>query len=174
MQDDEALNIVREFLEVSIVESLRLQGHTNTGKLASSIETKVSHLLDGTEIGVYMEDYAKYVDQGVGADSIPFSEGSGQKKSKYIQALARFAISKGIASGRKQAESIAFAIAKTHKKEGMPTRASQKFSSTGKRTGFLSDAFTDQELEVLIDRELGKGLQTIVDNLVIDTQKLIN
>ena len=38
-------------------------------------------------------------------------------------------------------KSVAFAIAHTQKKEGMPTRGSYQYSTTGKRTGWINDAF---------------------------------
>jgi hypothetical protein len=40
----------------------------------------------------------------------------------------------------KEALGIAFAIASKHKREGMPTRSSARFSQTGKRTGFIETA----------------------------------
>ncbi len=43
---------------------------------------------------------------------------------------------------------MAFAIAYKQKQEGMPTRGSYKYSSTGKRTGAVLDALKDSEDEV--------------------------
>jgi len=41
----------------------------------------------------------------------------------------------------KKSLSVAFAIAHTQKKHGMPTPGSYKYSSSGKRTEFIEDAF---------------------------------
>ena len=59
--------------------------------------------------------------------------------SKYIEALQKYAqVRMGISE--KESLGVAFAIAKTQKKYGMPTPASVFYSSTGKRTEFIGDA----------------------------------
>jgi hypothetical protein len=45
----------------------------------------------------------------------------------------------------KKSLGIAFAIAATHKKEGMPSKGSYAFSSTGKRLAWIEEAFKNNE-----------------------------
>lgn len=132
-----------------VVESLRvqyrLQGHRLTGRLQKSIEYEVQPTKQGATLRIFMEGYGIVLDQGVRPSRIPFGGGGGGS-SKYIQGLRSFA-KKRFGVGQKEATRIAFAIANKHKKEGMPTRASRRYSKTGKRTGAISAALLDTEQE---------------------------
>jgi hypothetical protein len=102
---------------------------------------------------------------GVTAARIPYSPGSGAKTSKYIDGLIRYAKQRMGASD-KEAKGIAFAIASRHKKEGMPTVASAKFSSTGKRTGFIEAALDSKEAEFeqIINDAVEEAITVTIDN----------
>lgn len=148
-----------------VVEALRvqyrLQGHKLTGRLQKSIEYEVEPSKDGATVRVFMEDYGIVLDQGVRPARIPFSSRSGRGgKSQYIQGLKGFA-KKRFGVGEKEATRIAFAIAAKHKKEGMPTRASRRFSRTGKRTGAISAALLDTQKEQ--ERIVETALQTTIE-----------
>lgn len=129
------------------------QGHRATGKLINSIEAQITSDDIDNLIGVILaEDYGLIVDSGVPAGRIPFTPGSGAKSSKYIQALIDWIdiIRPGLADNERK--SFAFAIAHTHKREGMPTRASSRFSKDGTRTNWIESSFEGQAEE--IEREL--------------------
>jgi hypothetical protein len=64
----------------------------------------------------------------------------------------------------KEALGIAFAIASKHKREGMPTRASARFSQTGKRTGFIEVALLSKEQE--IEQVIRNGMQILWDTQI--------
>jgi hypothetical protein len=66
----------------------------------------------------------------------------------------------------REAKSIAFAIASRQKREGMPTRNSARFSSTGKRTGFIEIALDDIEpqLAQLIERGIEESINFVLES----------
>lgn len=131
----------------ALSEELIAQGHRNTGSLIKSFEGRVRPDKLGVEI--WGNKYAHYVDKGVKANRIPYTKGRGRGgRSKYIQALIEYFKQKGVADPK----AAAFATANAHKREGMPTRRSLRFSSTGKRTGFIGTAI--QKNRESIDREL--------------------
>jgi len=123
----------------AVVNEWKAQGHNLTGKAISEIETIVKFQVNELQITGLVLDYMAINNQGVTADRIPYYPGSGRKTSKYIDGLIEYA-KKRMGESDKEAKSIAFAIASKHKKEGMPTRASARFSSTGRRTGFIEIA----------------------------------
>lgn len=138
------------------------QGHNHTGSAAKSIEEVITFSRSSTAIDILMNDYATIVNTGVTANRIPYRRGSGQRSSKYIQALIQYFKVKGL--GEKEARGAAFATATKHKREGMPTRASSRFSSTGKRTGFLevSRAEADKRLTTELENSLASALETTI------------
>lgn len=145
----------------------KMQGHSLTGKFARSLEAKTKKLVDGVRIEFFMEQYGLIINQGVSASRIPYRRGSGNTKSKYIQGLTEYAVARFRVS-RDVAERIAFAIASKHKQEGMPTRASRRFSKTNKRTEFIDDALKDADDEInrLIVDSLEATVQIIIQKAV--------
>ena len=151
---EELANKIGVLVVDAVKKQFLLQGHKLTGKLIDSIEQQVQVRVSGARIQVLAESYAKFVNNGVAAANIPFGGGRGGT-SKYIQGLKNFArLRFGVTD--KEALSIAFAIAKKHKREGMPTRSSVRFSKTGKRTEAIEDALAevDDELNKLIEDTL--------------------
>ena len=141
------------------------QGHNLTGNAIQELETKVIRTADGELILGYVTDYMATINTGVTAAKIPYSPGSGAKNSKYIEGLIQYA-KRRMGASDKEAKSIAFAIASKHKREGMPSKNSARFSSTGKRTGFIEQALTDVEPEIakLIERAIEETITTIIES----------
>ena len=140
-----------------IIDEWTKQGHHLTGAFEKAMYYEIEQgesitikFYDGTERG-----YGAILNRGVPAERIPFYPGSGRKYSKYIAGLARYAKLRMGASD-KDALSIAFAIAYKHKAEGMPTRDSSRYSSTGKRTEFVQDSTKD------IDQVVEKYMKQII------------
>ena len=138
------------YLQSAIRAELDAQGHGgNTGKLSKSVTYEVE-AGDGRAVGrMFFEDYGFYVEFGVRASRIPYGgRGKGKKggTSAYIEGLVRFFQHRGL-SGR-EALGAAFATAKTHKREGMPSRGSYAYSNNGRRTGFVSNALKDFQKEL--------------------------
>lgn len=141
---------IGRLLTKSLKSYLVIQGHQLTGKLADSIEYKVVIQGDSLKVRFYMEKYGIFVNEGVAASRIPFSPNNPQgKTSQYIQGLAYYAKKRFGAVSEKEALSIAFAIAHNHKKYGMPTPASYKFSNNGFRTEFMENAIKYWEPDIL-------------------------
>lgn len=153
---------IGDFVKKNIVNQIKLQGHNLTGKLTKSVSYKVFYTQQGISLIFEMEEYGAILNKGVKANKIPFGGNTGAKRSKYIQGLKRFAQLRFFVD-EKKALQIAFAIAHAHKRDGMPTRKSFRFSKTGKRTNFIEDALADSypdilkllgELELIIDVQL--------------------
>lgn len=129
-------------MQKRIRQSAAAQGHRLTGNLEDSIEFEIIEGEAQATGRMFVADYGVYVEFGVKADKIPYSGRTGAGgTSKYIQGLISFWQLRGL-SGR-EAVSAAFATAAVHKREGMPTRASYAFSSTGDRLGFIRTAIED-------------------------------
>jgi len=140
---------IGEVVKRAVILSYTMQGHKLTGGLINSIEYQVRAQVTSAEIDFLMFDYGVILDRGVSAANIPYSPGSGAKSSKYIDGLKQYARLRMGAATEKEAERIAFAIARKHKSEGMPTKASFVYSKTGKRTGAIDAALEDANPEVI-------------------------
>ncbi len=142
MQGEALLKCGLETIGDKIVDALQkefvAQGHSNTGNALQSIVYAVQQLSNGLQLNITFSKYLLYVDGGVKPAKVPFQIGSGARTSKYIKALTAWVIQRNIVSSQKQAKQIAFAIARTHKKEGIPGLGGFAFSGNGRRTGFLS------------------------------------
>lgn len=136
MTDVDILKQVDRFIATRLIEELRNQGHYLTGAVERSIHGEISKINGGTALSGTALYYAKIIHAGASADRIPFQPGSGAKTSKYIDALIGYFKLRGLAE--KEAKSAAFATAKIHKKEGMPTSNSHTYSSSGERLDFIN------------------------------------
>jgi len=133
-------------LQDDLRKELKAQGHYLTGKLSDSIEYDIRVEGDFVRAEMEIEDYGLSMEFGVKPEKIPYSPGSGAGTSKYIQGLISFWNKRGV-TGREGVRA-AFATAAKHKKEGMPTRSSFAFSTTGARTGFASTVI-ERDLELI-------------------------
>lgn len=114
-----------------LVETMRANlsaaGHRMTGDLIKSVEAEFTVTAVTARIDVVLNHYGLALDQGVPPERIPYSPGSGRKNSKYIDGLKRFAMLKLRATDVREAERIAFAIARKHLQTGMPTKGPTRF-----------------------------------------------
>jgi len=156
----EALEVAMKLLRGDLRDELKAQGHYNTGKLHDSIDYEIRVVGTSVVADMVCEDYGLIMEFGVEPGRIPFSgtkRGSGGGgKSKYIQGLITFFESKGL-TGR-EAVGAAFATAMTHKREGMPTNASFRFSKNGERLGFASSTLS-RDLDIIqksIEKTMGQ------------------
>lgn len=133
-------------LQADLRKELKAQGHYLTGKLNDSIEYDIRVEGDFVIAEMEIEDYGLSVEFGIKPQNIPYSPGSGAGTSKYIQGLISFWNKRGV--GGREGIRAAFATARKHKREGMPTRGSYAFSSTGQRTGFASTVL-ERDLELI-------------------------
>jgi hypothetical protein len=163
--DSLALQKIADLAKEAVIIAWRAQGHELTGNAVRELETRIIQTSTLSIIDGLVVDYMVPNNTGVTAARIPYSPGSGAKTSKYIEGLIRYAKQRMGASD-KEAKGIAFAIASRHKKEGMPTVASAKFSSTGKRTGFIEAALDSKqaEFEQIINDAIEEAITVTIDN----------
>ena len=148
-----------------VANEWKAQGHNLTGSAIKQMETMVNFQINTLIIEGLIPDYMAYNNSGVKAERIPYYPGSGRKESEYIKGLMRYAKQRFGASD-KESKSIAFAIASKHKKEGMPTKASVKYSSTGKRTGFIETALdkNSQKFIELIENAIKFSVEVTIES----------
>jgi hypothetical protein len=139
MITQEIYDKIDEIIIDALASSFVAHGHFMTGKIIEDIEIKRQESRDGTDIDYYMYPYGAYLERGVKADRIPFSPGSGAKHSMYIEGLISYVKMKYSVSDVKKATSIAFSIAHTHLRHGMP------FRTGGKGTKWILDAISEAE-----------------------------
>lgn len=128
MEANELLNDLAELLKEEMRQQLKIANHIMTGDLVESIESRILSTIEGRKIEIWLNSYGIALDQGVPPEKIPFTEPSGRGgRSKYIEGLQRFAQLKlGVTDNRKSL-GIAFAIARKHKKVGMPVKGPTQF-----------------------------------------------
>lgn len=142
-------------------DSIKAQGHNFKGALIKSFEIRFI----ANEVQIWGNFYAKFLQRGVKKGRIPYQRGARRGgTSKYIQALIAYFTAKGKGSIAKK---LAFATANTHIKEGMPTPASTRFSSTGKRTDFIGEALkrSKEIFDVAVD-EKKREYVVEIDNIL--------
>ena len=147
---NEKLENLKKVISKVLLEEFTAQGHTMTGKVVKDIEYQKEYKGNFLHISGFMYPYGMIVQAGVTSDKIPYdpSKRTGAGTSKYIQALMLYAKQRMGARSEQNAKSIAFAIARTHKKEGMPTKGSYKFSKTGKRKDWIIEAMDRKQDEI--------------------------
>lgn len=115
------------------------QGHSATGTALNSFRADLTSEADTYKINIWGVDYAKYVNDGRRAGSLP-----------PVDAIEEWVKIRGIAQGD-EARGVAWAIAKAIEKEGSPTQGSYKFSNNGRRKGFI-DQIAKEQLEALLQQ----------------------
>jgi hypothetical protein len=129
-------------------EEFQAQGHNLTGASIRSVEYVVDQQENTWTIEIWHNKHMTYLNTGVPAAKIPYNPGSGAGSSEFIDALIRWIRLRRIASGFVKAKRIAFAIATTMKREGSPTKGAFKFSSNGRRTGWLDYPINNEKKEI--------------------------
>lgn len=167
---EQAIGYIMSLIKLELQTKLQLQGHGTKGssKLIDTMEWSIKRVATLYVADFLMEEYGVFVDKGVTASRIPFNQGSGKKVSKYITGLYNFWLKKGL--NAKEAKSASFALAKKHKKEGMPTRSSFRFSKDNSRLKFQQTTLLNIEDRIfsLLEDNLGKSFEihviTLLDN----------
>ena len=164
INEKEIIEIISDLIKQDISTKLKEQGHNNTGSLLNSISYKITQTADSIITDFYMNNYGNIVDFGVRANRIPYRRGSGAKKSKYIDGLINYFQSKGLSDA--ESKRAAFATATIHKRDGMPTKASSRFSKTGERTGFITKVIDSDNPYNIMLHEFELKLDTYIDDLI--------
>jgi len=148
-----------------VANEWKAQGHNMTGAAIRNMETVTRVEVNRLIIEGLVPFYMAINNQGVPPEKIPYYPGSGNKTSKYIDALISYAKVR-MNKSDKDAKSVAFAIASVQKKEGMPTKASVKYSKTGRRTGFIETALdaNSQKFIELIENAIKFSVEVTIES----------
>lgn len=160
----ELISTISDLIISDIKTNLKDQGHNNTGSLLNSIDFKAYQAADTIVSDFFMNDYWNKVNYGVSASRIPYRRGSVAKQRKYIDGLINYFQSKGLSDA--ESKRAAFATANVHKQEGMPTKASSRFSKTGERTGFITKVIDSDNPYNIMLHEFELKLDTYIDDLI--------
>lgn len=117
------------------------QGHKASGRGIESVEAKITSANLERLVGVILaNDYlVGPVDKGVKSSRVPFGGRSSEGTSLYIQGLLNWARIVKPSLSEKERTSFVFAVAKTQKREGIPTRGAYSYTSNGRRTGWIEN-----------------------------------
>ena len=172
-QLEKILAIELEPMSLEIQEELKAQGHNNTGNLIRSFEIVVSRSGRNVVGEIRANFYIEYLNTGVKAANVPFQRGSGRKSSKYIDGLIDYFRTKGLSA--KESKKAAFATANKHKQDGIPTKASRRFSTTGKRTGAINIAVDKTQNKVIqkIEDEIGRLIEVRIEQPFRQLQNIV-
>lgn len=119
---------ISDFVIIQLALELSRQGHNLTGELIKSFETKIREQGDTITIDFLMLQYGRSLNDGIKPSRIPFTPVPPYRggTSKYIEGLIRFAELK-FNVDKKEATSIAFAIANKQKRFGYPLTGKTHF-----------------------------------------------
>lgn len=153
-------------LETDLKTELGEQGHRLTGALEDSVASITEEGNGSVAVEVFAEGYINPVNDGVTPAKIPYdsSQRTGAKTSLYIEGLKNYAMLRFGISDEKEATSAAFAIAKTHEKEGMPTKGSYAHSNNGKRTQAIDRTLSENEGKY--ELEVHEGISREIDDVL--------
>lgn len=142
----------------------KAQGHNLTGNAIQQLETRIV-TASSTAIIIqgYMVDYMAELNEGTKAKDIP-KRGTAEY-DRLIVKLSDYARKRGM-TGRRTYEQIAQAIVSRWYKEDKPTKASARFSSTGKRTGFIEAALDgiEPKLAALIEQGIEETINFVIES----------
>jgi hypothetical protein len=121
---EEIINIFTKRIFAALAAELERQNHRLTGALIESFEAQIKETANTTIINFFMNNYGVFLNDGIPPERIPYSPTPPNRggKSKYIQGLIRWAKIK-FRYDEKRARSVAFAVARKHKKRGYPLTA---------------------------------------------------
>lgn len=144
---------VGELVKKAVKQAFIIQGRSLTGTLINSIDYSVNATVNSAFVEFTLLDYGMILNYGVPADRIPYSPGSGAKSSKYIDGLKMYAKLRFNVDD-KEALGIAFAIARKHKKFGMPLDG---------KIGAVQNGLDDskEEVEKLINEALTEVINVL-------------
>lgn len=156
------IDTIKQIAKRTLQKAFSEQGHNLTGATVLSVESRATLDKNSFTVSVYAYEHLKILDNGTPPNRIPYGGRRGTK-SKYIEALKRYAM-KRMRVSSKEALGIAFAIARAQKRDGMPTKASRRFSRTGQRKNFVAVAIENASKQTAqaIQKETSLLLQTIL------------
>jgi hypothetical protein len=154
-------NQVGEIVLIAVRNELEAQGHKMDGNLSKSIQYEVKAEATKVLIEYSFLEYGMVLNYGVKPSKIPYKQGSGAKESKFIDGLKYFVLKKMGKVG-KEAEGIAFAIAKKMKSEGMPTKGSR---AMGNKLNWIGIGLENANPKVV--ETINKVFEEVINGIMI-------
>jgi hypothetical protein len=163
MEANDLLQNLAALLVQEMRQQIKIANHIMTGSLADSVESMILNTITGRKIEIWLNDYGIALDQGVPPERIPFTDPSGRGgRSKYIEGLQRFAQLKLGVTDQRESLSIAFAIAKKHKKVGMPVAGPTKFiEKTIDATDADIQKFAEDWAEAIFEAQINAIIENV-------------
>ena len=153
--DSQKKKIGNAYAKAFGLELVRQGRSKKSGGLINSLQSKPT----GNGVQVLGNFYWRFVDKGVRASSIkkPFAP-------PRIQALIAWLKSKGIGSSNEIIRGIAYAIAYTHSKKGMPTKNGRR---AREKLNFVDKAIVKSKnsIEKTIDEVIGRNVDLLLKKL---------
>lgn len=155
MIGDATIKRIDTSLQDDLKKELRDQGHYLTGALERSIQSKQSASGGKTVIEIEALDYADDLFEGIAPEHIDETD---------INGLIEYAKKRFGYTG-KRAIKAAVAIARKHRKEGNPTKASYAYSRTGERLDANIEAYNKNEGEYaqFLEDGVSKEIDQFID-----------
>ena len=149
MKAKNTLDKVAKLINKSLITELKDQGHYLTGALERSIDSayRVIEKSKETELNGYALEYAQDLETGQPSNG----------KLPTVPELYKYFKLRGL--NDKEATRAAILTQRKQAKEGMPTKASKRFSKTGERKKFIERAWKSNEQKV--DSLMDAGMDNI-------------
>lgn len=167
MVGEKTIRIIDDRIAADFKQELLQQGHHLTGALESSVRSLIQPGTRSMVLELFSNDYIDPLNDGVTPQRIPYDSSvrTGAKTSKYIEGLKNYAMLRFGLTSEKEALSAAFAIAKTHEKEGMPSKGSFNFSTNGSRTQSLQRTLSEnsRQYDDIIDKTISQEIDEVLD-----------
>ena len=163
MEANDLLQNLAALLVQEMRQQIKIANYIMTVSLADSVESMILNTITGRKIEIWLNDYGIALDQGVPPERIPFTDPSGRGgRSKYIEGLQRFAQLKLGVTDQRESLSIAFAIAKKHKKVGMPVAGPTKFiEKTIDATDADIQKFAEDWAEAIFEAQINAIIENV-------------
>ncbi len=155
---DRTINAIGKKLIDGFRNELEVQNSIATGKLADSMFYDLDETADSIELVIQTRaKYVDIVDKGMKAGNMP-----------SLTAIKNWMDAKGIKhSNENEKESIAYAIAKRIRAEGLPTQGGKRLSSTKEKTNFIGNVVNrrSKKNDNSIHSSIGKDIDNIFKQL---------
>lgn len=140
----------------SIKKELVDQGHVLTGRLRDSIREEVSWDDRQAQAILWAEDYAVIVNIGLDKSKVRYP----------ISVMIEYFRKRGLPI--KEAKRAAYATRNVHQREGMPTKASSRFSKNGYRRGFVQRGLDPvmKSISEAFEKRMGYEVEIIFNKVV--------
>lgn len=146
------MSILYNFIKSKSIKELREQGHVMTGKLINSFVEQNEQTPTGGRIKILVQDYGLIQNEKYLVKNLQFSRNGG--KNGYVSGILNFAKERGLS------EQVAWKIIRKHYKgERHPMSGASKYSTNGRRTGWIQQVIGER------DFQLGNDFISLAGNL---------